>query len=63
MKMQARTGAQAFDRDSRCNREIYLSSASEAVLAHYPHVEVQLIEQDPAALEEITAKGEVILAD
>ncbi|MEC1754481.1 hypothetical protein P9E40_12265 [Bacillus mojavensis] len=32
-------------------------------MAHYPHVEVQLIEQDPAALEEITAKGEVILAD
>nr|WP_286059744.1 hypothetical protein [Bacillus mojavensis] len=26
-------------------------------------MEVQLIEQDPAALEEITAKGEVILAD
>jgi DNA-binding transcriptional LysR family regulator len=32
-------------------------------LAHYFHVEVQLIEQDPAALEEITAKGEVIPAD
>ncbi|XXL38912.1 LysR family transcriptional regulator [Bacillus velezensis] len=31
-------------------------------LARYPHMEVQLIEKDPAALEEMTAKGEVDLS-
>ncbi|PJZ01574.1 LysR family transcriptional regulator [Bacillus vallismortis] len=31
-------------------------------LARYPHIEVQLVEKDPASLEEMTAKGEVDLS-